>query len=577
MLGPNGAGKSTLLRAIAGLEELSTRRGRRRRARLAAARAVRCPPSSAGPGVVFQDYRLFPHLDVRDNVAFAARSARRRPGGVAGAGAAPGSTGSASPSSRAAGRASSPAVSPSGWRWPARWPLEPRGAAARRADGRAGRRRPDRRPRVPARAPRGLRRSGRAGHPRPARGDGAGRPAGGARGRSGRCSRALRPRWPADRASSYVARLVGLNLLAGTRSARAVPSTWTEAAGSPCDRGRRPGPVLVSLRPSAITVHTGHPEHSQHPQRLAGRVAADGGAGRPGAAPGGGVRRRRWSTSRPAAVAELGARRGPRRVALGQGHRGRGVRRSGIASTRSSDPEVLGRQPSSSAPVARGSDAIIRVSRTQESGNDPLGSTRGNARDAHPVSVRTARPPSARWRRSCTPASPTTPSTRRVCRSAVAARRRLRPRLADAAPARPGRHRGRLRRRRRDASTRSRRRSARARASTPSTTTEPDQHICTDLTERQPVAAARRADPGARPTSRGMAGFRLRQDGHAGRRAQRVQRHRRCPHRALPRAGDHAHRLRLGHPRRPRARARRPPPCAAGWRATARSARPSAC
>jgi molybdate transport system ATP-binding protein len=77
VLGPNGAGKSTLLRAVAGLEELSS-------GSVEVAGQVWqgpggfVPPEQRRAGVVFQDYRLFPHLDVRDNVAFAARSAGRR-------------------------------------------------------------------------------------------------------------------------------------------------------------------------------------------------------------------------------------------------------------------------------------------------------------------------------------------------------------------------------------------------------------------------------------------------------------------------------------------------------------------
>lgn len=68
IIGPNGAGKSTLLAAIAGLVPLdagSVRIGDR------AVDAL--PPERRRVGVVFQDYVLFPHLTVRDNVAFAAR------------------------------------------------------------------------------------------------------------------------------------------------------------------------------------------------------------------------------------------------------------------------------------------------------------------------------------------------------------------------------------------------------------------------------------------------------------------------------------------------------------------------
>ncbi|WP_445256233.1 ABC transporter ATP-binding protein [Nocardioides aurantiacus] len=73
VLGPNGAGKSTLLRTVAGLELLES--GSLRVAgRVWQDGPVALPPEERAAGVVFQDYRLFPHLDVRDNVAFAARS-----------------------------------------------------------------------------------------------------------------------------------------------------------------------------------------------------------------------------------------------------------------------------------------------------------------------------------------------------------------------------------------------------------------------------------------------------------------------------------------------------------------------
>jgi molybdate transport system ATP-binding protein len=73
VLGPNGAGKSTLLRAVAGLEPLAGGEvvvgGRPWQSDTAWVE-----PHERRAGVVFQDYRLFPHLSVLDNVAFAARS-----------------------------------------------------------------------------------------------------------------------------------------------------------------------------------------------------------------------------------------------------------------------------------------------------------------------------------------------------------------------------------------------------------------------------------------------------------------------------------------------------------------------
>jgi molybdate transport system ATP-binding protein len=82
ILGPNGAGKTTLLRAIAGLTLLSAGRILLDGEPLDdALNHVAVPAEHRPVGLVFQNYRLFPHLSVRDNVAFAARArhARRRP------------------------------------------------------------------------------------------------------------------------------------------------------------------------------------------------------------------------------------------------------------------------------------------------------------------------------------------------------------------------------------------------------------------------------------------------------------------------------------------------------------------
>ena len=77
VLGPNGAGKTTLLRALAGLQAVDA--GRVALGELLwddAAVGVFVPAEQRAVGVVFQNYRLFPHLSVRDNVAFAARAER---------------------------------------------------------------------------------------------------------------------------------------------------------------------------------------------------------------------------------------------------------------------------------------------------------------------------------------------------------------------------------------------------------------------------------------------------------------------------------------------------------------------
>jgi molybdate transport system ATP-binding protein len=75
LLGPNGAGKTTLLRALAGLVTLGAGHVELDGRVLEDAATGAYVPTELRPiGVVFQDYLLFPHLSVQDNVAFGLRS-----------------------------------------------------------------------------------------------------------------------------------------------------------------------------------------------------------------------------------------------------------------------------------------------------------------------------------------------------------------------------------------------------------------------------------------------------------------------------------------------------------------------
>ena len=69
LLGPSGCGKTTTLRAIAGFEKLSGGEIHLQGEVLASS-AVHRPPEQRRVGLVFQEYALFPHMNVEDNVAF---------------------------------------------------------------------------------------------------------------------------------------------------------------------------------------------------------------------------------------------------------------------------------------------------------------------------------------------------------------------------------------------------------------------------------------------------------------------------------------------------------------------------
>ncbi|MEN9230663.1 MAG: ATP-binding cassette domain-containing protein, partial [Thermostichus sp. DG02_5_bins_236] len=72
IVGPSGCGKTTLLRTIAGFERPDAGRivlGNR----VVAGDGQWIPPEQRGVGLVFQDFALFPHLDVLANVMFGLR------------------------------------------------------------------------------------------------------------------------------------------------------------------------------------------------------------------------------------------------------------------------------------------------------------------------------------------------------------------------------------------------------------------------------------------------------------------------------------------------------------------------
>ncbi|MFP4114993.1 MAG: ATP-binding cassette domain-containing protein [Spirochaetota bacterium] len=79
VFGPSGAGKSTLFRLLAGLDrpqrgfvEIAGRRI------TDTERGIHVPTHRRGVGIVFQDRLLFPHLTIRENIAFGARYAKDR-------------------------------------------------------------------------------------------------------------------------------------------------------------------------------------------------------------------------------------------------------------------------------------------------------------------------------------------------------------------------------------------------------------------------------------------------------------------------------------------------------------------
>jgi len=76
LLGPSGCGKSTILRMIAGLEVPDTGDVIIGNSPAAGNRWI--PPEKRGVGFVFQDYALFPHMTIFDNIAFGLEGCGRK-------------------------------------------------------------------------------------------------------------------------------------------------------------------------------------------------------------------------------------------------------------------------------------------------------------------------------------------------------------------------------------------------------------------------------------------------------------------------------------------------------------------
>ena len=238
MLGPSGSGKTTVLRMIAGFESRPPARVLLRRSRGLAPRAY-----DRDVNTVFQDYALFPHMDVRENVEYGLR--------VKGVGKADRRRRARSRRWRACGSAatatrrpaSSPAASGSGWRWPASCVEPAQGAPARRAARRARPQAPrgdaGRAEGHPARGRHHL----RLRHPRPARGAVHERPGRGVQPRLHRAGRHAREIYERP-ASVFVAGFVGT-----TNVLRGVPGPpMGRPACAPCGRRashHRPGEAVA--------------------------------------------------------------------------------------------------------------------------------------------------------------------------------------------------------------------------------------------------------------------------------------------------------------------------------------------
>ena len=73
-VGPSGCGKSTLLRMIAGLEDVTEGQ-----IDIDGKDATHAPPAKRELAMVFQSYALYPHMSVRNNIAFPLKQSNTAP------------------------------------------------------------------------------------------------------------------------------------------------------------------------------------------------------------------------------------------------------------------------------------------------------------------------------------------------------------------------------------------------------------------------------------------------------------------------------------------------------------------
>jgi multiple sugar transport system ATP-binding protein len=112
LVGPSGCGKTTSLRMVAGLEETTTGE-----IRIGDHMVNDVAPKDRDIAMVFQNYALYPHMTVFENMAFGLRLRKmKRPGSASTRRRTPSSSSTSSPASRASSRAASGSAS----RWAGR-------------------------------------------------------------------------------------------------------------------------------------------------------------------------------------------------------------------------------------------------------------------------------------------------------------------------------------------------------------------------------------------------------------------------------------------------------------------------